>query len=226
MAIRRCSWSESTKTKRLLATSVAWMYKRWWDRETERWMVKLNWYINIYQPQILEHTTDAQPPLFLIFSNDNSASSDFICQPSLCTSVPVYFLSFQVINKNTFAPAKKRKRGVAVNIVFVSKAEFLYWSAAHFSSLFTVGSWFSTLRDTAVSRCLTELGYCANLISRGNHPSGRKHRLLINKNVSWRFCKMRLVNTQVLTESTAVNRSNFQGKWGGGGGAVYGYKWI
>lgn len=178
MAIRRCSWSESTKTKRLLATSVAWMYKRWWDRETERWMVKLNWYINIYQPQILEHTTDAQPPLLILYASQ------------VCALLFLFiFLTFQVINKNNFAPAKKkRKRGVAVNIVVVSKAEFLYWSTAHFS-LFTVGSWFSTLQDTAVSRCLTELGYCANLISRGNHPSGRKHRLLINKNVSWRFCE-------------------------------------
>lgn len=39
----------------------------------------------------------------------------------------------------------------------------------------------------AVALRLTELGYCADLISRGNHPGGRKHHLLINKNVSWRF---------------------------------------
>lgn len=39
----------------------------------------------------------------------------------------------------------------------------------------------------AVRLCLTELGYCADLISRGNHPGGKKHHLLINKNVSWRF---------------------------------------
>lgn len=35
------------------------------------------------------------------------------------------------------------------------------------------------------------------------------------------FVKMRLVNTQVLTESTAVNRSNFQGKWEGVGGGDF-----
>lgn len=43
------------------------------------------------------------------------------------------------------------------------------------------------MRDVIVPVCLTELGYCADLISRGNHPSGRKHRWLINKNVSWRL---------------------------------------
>lgn len=42
-------------------------------------------------------------------------------------------------------------------------------------------------QDMVVPLCLTELGYCADLISRGNHPGGRKHHLLINKNVSWRF---------------------------------------
>lgn len=74
-------------------------------------------------------------------------------------------------------------------MVFDSKVEFLYRSIVQLCSLFTVGSQFSTLRDTAASQCLTELGYCANLISKGNHPSGRKHGLLINKNVSWRFCE-------------------------------------
>lgn len=39
----------------------------------------------------------------------------------------------------------------------------------------------------AVPLYLTELGYCADLISRGNHFGGRKHDLLINKNVSWHF---------------------------------------
>lgn len=56
-----------------------------------------------------------------------------------------------------------------------------------FSYLFTVESQFFTHQDITVSLCLTELGYCADVISRGNHPCGRKHHLLINENVSWRF---------------------------------------
>lgn len=57
----------------------------------------------------------------------------------------------------------------------------------HSSDLFPVRSQFFTHQDMAVSPHLTELGYCANLISTVSHPCGRKHHLLINKNVSWRF---------------------------------------
>lgn len=56
-----------------------------------------------------------------------------------------------------------------------------------FLNVIAVGSRFFTHQDMAVPLSLTELGYCADLISRGNHPGGRKHHLLINKNVSWRF---------------------------------------
>lgn len=60
---------------------------------------------------------------------------------------------------------------------------YFYFSLKNYSSFSVVSEGSLFFPDP----CLTELGYCADLISRGNHPGGRKHNLLINKNVSWHF---------------------------------------
>lgn len=62
----------------------------------------------------------------------------------------------------------------------------------------------------AVPLYLTELGYRVDLISRGNHIGGRKHDLLINKNVSWQFqvndrAPRGLLTLRVLIERWPVN---------------------
>lgn len=69
----------------------------------------------------------------------------------------------------------------------------------------------------AVPFYLTELGYCADLISRGNHIGGRKHDLLINKcllafSSKWQSSQ-RLVNTQVLMEMQTVNSNLCRMDW-------------
>lgn len=65
-------------------------------------------------------------------------------------------------------------------------APFLRITLRLFKHVIALEKRFCIDQSMAMSYCITELGYCAGLISRGS-PSGRKHHSLINKNVSWHF---------------------------------------
>lgn len=91
---------------------------------------------------------------------------------------------------------------------------FMFEKACSFFSFYVIAEVFLTI---AVPFYLTELGYCADLISRGNHISGRKHDLLINKcllafSSKWQSSQ-RLVNTQVLIERQTVNSNMCRMDW-------------
>lgn len=92
---------------------------------------------------------------------------------------------------------------------------FMFEKACSFFFLFmSLLKFFLTI---AVPFYLTELGYCADLISRGNHIGGRKHDLLINKcllafSSKWQSSQ-RLVNTQVLIEMQTVNSNLCRMDW-------------
>lgn len=64
---------------------------------------------------------------------------------------------------------------------------FMFDKSCNFLMSLLLDQDFSHIGTLLCPLCLTELGYCADLISSGNHSGGRKHHLLINKNVSWRF---------------------------------------
>lgn len=94
-------------------------------------------------------------------------------------------------------------------------ALFHVWKSMQFFFFFmSLLKFFLTI---AVPFYLTELGYCADLISRGNHIGGRKHDLLINKcllafSSKWQSSQ-RLVNTQVLIEMQTVNSNLCRMDW-------------